>query len=113
MRKLFLSLILLSAPAAAQIMSGSIAGTIVDSSGATIAGAALTLVHTSTGATRKDVSEASGDFLFNGIDGGEYSLRIEKPGFKLMRREGIVLATGDRIALGKIALDLGSVNETV
>src|SRR5438045_7786821 len=113
MLKIILALMLLAVAAEAQIMSGSVAGTVMDSSGATIAGASLTLVHTATGATRRAVSEASGNFLFNAVDGGEFTLRVEKEGFKAMRREGIVLATGDRIALGAIALDLGSVSETV
>src|SRR5436305_7737450 len=113
MFKLVLTLIAMAAPAAAQIMSGSVAGTIVDSSGATIGGASLTLVHTSTGATRRVTSDAAGNFLFNAVDGGDYSLRIEKEGFKALQRENIVLATGDRMALGNIMLDLGSVTETV
>src|SRR5436305_7621673 len=113
MLKIILTLIALALPVQAQIMSGSIAGTIMDSSGATIAGASLTLLHTSTGATRRVSSDASGNFLFNAVDGGEYNLRVEKEGFKAMLREHIVVATGDRIALGNVALDLGSVTETV
>src|SRR5207237_10357572 len=50
---------------------------------------------------------------FNGVEGGEYSLRIEQQGFKALQRENIVLATGDRVALGNITLELGSVTETV
>src|SRR4029450_9863335 len=107
------TLLSLALPVEAQIMSGSVAGTIVDSSGATISGANLTLVHTSTGVPRHLTSDAAGNFLFNAVDGGEYTLRIEKEGFKGHQRKGIVVATGDRVALGSIALDLGAVTETV
>jgi hypothetical protein len=113
MLKILLTLLSLAVPAMGQIMSGSVAGTVVDSSGATIPGASLTLVHTATAVARRAASDPAGNFLFNAVDGGEYSLRIEKEGFKTLQREGIVLATGDRIALGNIALDLGAVTETV
>ncbi len=102
------------APAAnAQIMSGSIAGTITDSTGAVVGEAALALTQTSTGVARRATSDAAGKFLFNGIDGGQYTLRIEKAGFKAQDRKGIILSTGDRISLGQIPLDLGAVSETV
>jgi hypothetical protein len=115
MCKLLLILILISLalPATAQIMSGSIAGAIKDTSGAAVPGAYLTLTHTTTGVARTFTSDSAGDFLFNAVDGGEYSLHIEKPGFKTMQRSGIVLSTGDRIALGNITLELGSQTETI
>ena len=108
-----LSFFIVAPSASPQIMSGSIAGTITDSTGATIGGAAMTLVHISTGVSRRAVSDVSGNFLFNGVDGGDYSLRIEKSGFKAHERKGIVVSTGDRVALGHIPLDLGALTETV
>ena len=78
-------------------MSGSVAGIIMDSSGATIAGASLTLVHTSTGATRGVTSDVSGNFLFNAVDGGEYSLRIRLP--MLVREKLRIRSTGDELVL--------------
>src|SRR5262245_55427056 len=114
MQKLLLTLaIAVALPANAQIMSGSLSGVVTDSTSATVAGASLTLIHSATGAVRHITSDATGSFLFNAVDGGEYSLRIEKEGFKTLERKGIVMATGDRIALGNVALDLGAVTETV
>jgi hypothetical protein len=81
--------------------------------GAVVGEAALTLTQNSTGVARRGTSDAVGNFLFNGIDGGEYTLRIEKSGFKAQVRKGIILSTGDRISLGHIPLDLGAVSETV
>jgi hypothetical protein len=115
-RSVFFSLLVLSAQQFqmhAQIMSGSIAGIVVDSSGSIVGEATLTLLHVSTGVSRRLATDATGNFLFNGVDGGEYTLRIEKPGFKAMERKAINLPTGDRISLGHIALDLGAVSETV
>ncbi len=110
---LLLSLLALMPGARAQIMSGSIAGTLTDSSGASIVNAALTLVHTSTGVARHAESGATGEFLFNGVDGGEYVLKVQKAGFKAMERRGMILSTGDRFSLGAIVLELGAMTETV
>ncbi|HTM48115.1 MAG TPA: carboxypeptidase regulatory-like domain-containing protein [Bryobacteraceae bacterium] len=116
MTKRALSLLLLSAcipSLRAQIMTGSIAGTITDSSGATIPEASLSLTQVTTGTARHSKTDASGDFLFNGVDGGEYQLTVEKTGFKTLQRRGIVIATGDRVAIGAVVLDVGAVSETV
>lgn len=110
---LLYSLYVLAPIANAQIMSGSIGGTVTDSTGAMVAEATLTLTHISTGVARKGVSDATGNFLFNGVEGGEFNLRIEKTGFKALERRSINLSTGDRLSLGNVMLDVGAVNETV
>src|SRR5215471_6245713 len=113
MFRLLLCLVASCVPVAAQIMSGSISGTLRDTSGAALADARLTLTHIATGVPRSVVSDNSGDFLFNAVDGGDYNLRIEKAGFKVMQRTNLVLATGDRIALGNITIEVGAVSDTV
>ena len=100
-------------PAQAQIFTGSISGYVVDPSGGLVSEAAVTLVHTATGMTRKSVADAAGNFIFPGLEGGEYELRITKAGFKTAERKGIVLATGERISVGQVVMELGALSETV
>jgi hypothetical protein len=97
----------------AQIVTGSIAGTITDPSGSVIPGVSVTLLQVSTNSARHSVTDAAGVFLFGGLDGGEYNLTAAKPGFKTYEQKGLILSTGDRIALEHLVLDLGSVSETV
>jgi hypothetical protein len=110
---LALSLLCCSLGLKAQIMTGSITGAITDPSGSVVAGVAVTLVQVSTNSARHSVTDASGVFLFGGLDGGEYNLTAAKPGFKTYEQKSLILSTGDRIALEHIVLDLGAVNETV
>ena len=112
---LLLLALLLCAPAVstAQIMTGSIGGTLTDTSGSVVADVPVTLTQVSTGSARRSVTDSSGNFLFGGLDGGEYMLTASKTGFKTEERKGIILSTGDRLSVGRLVLELGAVNETV
>ncbi len=101
-------------PAArAQIMTGSIGGTAVDQSGAAVPGVSVALTQTSTGLVRHSQTDAAGNFLFGGLDGGQYDLTAAKAGFKTAERTSIILSTGDRISIGRLVLNVGAVSETV
>jgi hypothetical protein len=97
----------------AQIVSGSIVGRLVDPSGASVPGAALSLTNSTTGLERRAASDGEGGFLFAGLDGGVYHLKVESKGFKSLERRDINLPTGERISLGQLTLELGSTAETV
>ena len=62
----------------------SVSGTVVDASGAAVAGATVTMACPS-GRTEAATSSAGGEFAFGGVGGSfeapKCSLRIEKPGF--------------------------------
>lgn len=94
-------------------MTGSIGGTVADPSGAAVSDVAVTLTQTSTGLVRRSSTDVSGNFLFGGLDGGEYTLAAAKSGFKKTEQKGIMLTTGDRLSIGRLVLELGAVAETV
>ncbi len=108
-----IALLIMGAPLQAQIYTGSIAGTITDPSGASIPGATVTLTEQRTGVERKVNSQANGNFVFTGLDAGEYTLRVESSGFASLERRNTILPTGERLGLGSIALELGTVAEVV
>lgn len=97
----------------AQTITGSIVGTIHDPAGLAVAAAGVTLLHTSTGAQRKTKSLATGDFVFNAIEPGRYSLTVVSPGFKTAERTSIILTASERLSAGTIVLAVGQVSENI
>lgn len=64
----------------AGLSAASISGYIHDSTGAAVADAKVSIRNPDTSARQEAVTGSDGKFSF-GIDGGQYILRIEKPGF--------------------------------
>src|SRR5580704_4368244 len=61
---------------------GSVFGTVVDSTGALIAGAKATLSEPEHGFSRTVTSNAGGAYLFPDIPVGTYTLTVEAPKFE-------------------------------
>jgi hypothetical protein len=65
----------------AEEASASLVGTIYDSQGAVIANANIILLNERTGKEQKAASNEEGVFHVEGLEAGEYTLRVESPGF--------------------------------
>ena len=116
MRLLVVSLIALLlplSPARAQIVTGSITGTVTDPNGLIVPGAAIRLVQAETGRERQLKSGEQGAFSIGGLDAGRYSLTISHSGFKTLEVSDLRLATGERLPVGELRMELGQVTETV
>lgn len=96
----------------AQTDRGTITGTVTDSSGARVAGAAVNITAVSTGITTKVISNADGNYSLPNLQIGKYNVSVEHPGFKKYTQEGIVLNTGQTVGVD-ISLQVGNVTETV
>ncbi|MGI9073273.1 MAG: carboxypeptidase regulatory-like domain-containing protein [Bryobacteraceae bacterium] len=81
MKTIFLSLMLSSA-ALAQVSSGSFYGQILDESGALVANARVTAQQKSTGFARSVVSDPSGSYRISDLVPGNYSMTVERTGFR-------------------------------
>ena len=110
---LFVSLTLLGSLANAQTISGTITGTVVDSSAAAVPDAAVTLTNESTQETRNTKSDTSGEFVFAALQPGTYTVSVTKQGFETVRRTGLLLQTNQRLATGSIALTIGQTTQTL
>src|ERR1700748_888491 len=69
------------ATANAQVDAGTVAGTVKDRSGAMIPASNLSLKGDQTGVTITTHSSASGEYAFNGVAPGRYTLTVECAGF--------------------------------
>jgi uncharacterized surface anchored protein len=69
-------------PACAQGITGSMTGTVTDSSGAVIVGAMVTVREVDTNLTRTTKTSAAGTFTITQLPPGHYSVKFDNPGFK-------------------------------
>ena len=106
-------LVLHATTIAAQSISGSMFGSVLDSSGSAVQGAQLKLVHSGTGAERAALTDARGEFAISALGPGQYSLTVEARGFKKLVRGDIELTSSERLSLGSLNLELGTVTEQV
>jgi len=96
----------------AQNVYGTLAGTVTDSSGASIADAAVTLTNLDNGEKRAIQSDSSGNYAFPNIPPGRYKLEGEKAGFKKFAQEPILVQIESGLRVN-IVLAVGSQTETV
>ena len=87
-RQLFASVALI-ATAQCQTSCGTVTGTVLDSSGAIIKGANITLTSRQTGIRRSAGSNDSGVNRFDAVDVGGYDLQVVQPGFRTYVEVGI------------------------
>lgn len=109
-----LSLLSVLGPAVyGQSVTGQITGTVADSTGSVVAGAAVTLTHDLSKQVHQFVTESNGSFVFTGLVPGNYSLRITQPGFKVYDQHGIVVSSQERVDLHQIRLEVGDVSTSI
>src|SRR6266404_4969513 len=108
-----LALLVLNTIASGQSITGSISGTVMDSSGGVIPTASVTLVNDQTKDKRDQVTNDSGRFNFVSVQPGVYTLKIEHQGFETLLRTKVVLSANESLALGELRLQPGQVTETV
>src|ERR1035437_7865414 len=100
-------------PLTAQVTTGSVTGSVVDSSGGNVPGATVSLTSDATKEVHNGTANATGTFTFPAVQPGSYSLKVEHAGFKSSERNGINVAAMDHVALGDIELQVGAVSETI
>jgi hypothetical protein len=106
-------MIALAAPLLSQIATGTVVASIRDPGGLAVAGATITLTHSATGRVREASTSQAGDFVIAGLESGAWSVRVTMQGFKQAERSGVNVATGERVSLGDIVLEIGAVSESV
>jgi hypothetical protein len=83
-----------SVPGWAQSGRGTLTGTVTDTNGAALQGAALNLSETNTGSRYAAVSGPEGLFTFPELPPGSYSLTVAAPGFQSYTQNGITISVG-------------------
>jgi len=96
----------------AQVTTATFYGIVTDPSGAVVAGAEATLTNEGTQATLRQATDNSGEFVFNFVPPGTYTLKIQANGFKVSSNTGIALSAAENLRRTYV-LAVGAVSESV
>lgn len=108
----FLLLVAGFGPRAAAQSSAVVSGQVVDSTGAAIKGATVTLVRPSTKVTNTTSSDAAGVYILPPVAVGTYELTVTAAGFSPWHDKDIILEVGAQRTI-KAVLAVGSLDSTV
>jgi hypothetical protein len=92
--------------------TGTILGTVTDSTGAIVSDAAVTVTNTATNAKVRITSSSSGDYQASSLNPGSYSVSAEMSGFQKSVTSSFTLAVDQKIRVN-VMLKPGAVTETV
>lgn len=95
-----------------QAVTGSLVGSVTDSSGAAVPGAKVAIVEVKTGIGRSTTTNQSGNYAFTNLDAGTYKVEVEQPGFRKAVREGIDVLVNSTLR-ADLELQPGVVSEVV
>ncbi|HMI50699.1 MAG TPA: TonB-dependent receptor [Candidatus Saccharimonadales bacterium] len=110
--RFLLAFFLFTAPAFAQLDSGTIVGNVHDQSGAAVASASVTITSNDTNAQYKVETDGNGDYVSPPLRVGAYSIRVEASGFKSETKEKVTLQVQDRIRYD-FSMVIGAVTDNV
>src|SRR5580765_5818469 len=96
----------------AQTGTSNITGTIRDSNGAAVPGATVTAKNDSTGVTSTQTTTDSGLYSFSSLPVGNYTITVEKQGFKTLQKTSNALQVGEPLTVDG-TLEIGQVSEVV
>src|SRR5436190_21623516 len=106
------AIVLGSANLNAQGATAAISGTVLDPTGAAIAGASITVRNVGTAFSQTVVSNDQGRYLVPDLPIGEYEVQGSLPGFQTVVRRGIQLTVGSRPVVD-LQLPIGKTEETI
>jgi hypothetical protein len=96
----------------AQTNTGTFRGYITDPSGIAVAGAKATARNTNTGVLYSAASNDAGLFVITEVPAGQYSVTVEKAGFRRYVQAAATMTTGESVSLD-VKLTIGDVSESV
>ena len=101
-------LVLSCVMANAQVLTGTLSGTVEDQTGARIPGAAVTITSDTTGDKRDTKADGDGLFSVPALPPGTYTVIVSTKGFSSWKETGILLNQGDSRTIPNIHLKISS-----
>jgi len=108
----FALLAVLAVPAHAQVLYGSIVGTVTDATDARVPNAAVTITNKETGLTRSAESDDGGRYSFVNVLPGRYDLKVAVKGFRTIAQNDFDVSP-NTVGRADFKLEVGQLTETV
>ncbi len=96
----------------AQVLYGSIVGSVSDPTDSAVSRAAVEVTEVGTGRKWETATSSAGIYSFTTLPAGTYKVGISAPGFRSYLQQGVTL-TGNTVVRVNAHLDLGTVAESV
>ncbi|HTL02309.1 MAG TPA: carboxypeptidase-like regulatory domain-containing protein, partial [Vicinamibacterales bacterium] len=101
-------------PAWGQITTSTITGTIKDQQGGVMPGATVTLISETKGTQSTPVvTNDVGSFVIPNVTADTYTVQVEMPSFKTLKRAGLQVSAGSQVAVPPLTLEVGGAAEVV
>ena len=107
-----LALLILAVAAQAQDYRAKVQGIVTDTNKAALAGAKVTLKNIGTGIEVRRQTNADGNYIFDFVESGIYSVTIEAQGFKKFEQRNITIQNRGDVTVNA-AMEIGGVTEVV
>ena len=105
-------LLVLMLCAGAWAQTGSITGTVKDSSGAAIAGATVVVTSPERGITRTMATNSTGEYNESALPQGSYNVIVTATGFKKFEAKGVVLDVAQKARVD-VSMEVGAISTEV
>jgi hypothetical protein len=102
----------LAKTASAQAVTGTIVGTVADTTGAVLPGVTVTVKQTETGFSRVLTSDSNGEYTAASVPTGTYTVTAEISGFKTVSVSNIAVGVDQRVR-ADVKLEVGAMTESV
>ena len=109
---LFAACGLVPRPATAQVLYGSVVGTVQDDSGGAVPNAVVTIVNDFTTRKREVLTGEDGAYSFADVPAGSYTLTVAAKGFRTSRTNNVEVSI-NAVSRYDLRLQVGEVAETV
>jgi hypothetical protein len=96
----------------AQVLYGSIVGTIEDQSGAVVPNAQVQTTNRETGQNRTATADAAGNYSVVNLQPGTYDVRVTTTGFRTLTRENVEVRANE-VARANVRMEVGQITEQV
>src|SRR5689334_2555946 len=109
---LLAAVVLMSGSASAQVLYGTVVGTVLDQSGAVIPNVKITITDKDTGLSRDVMSDEAGRYTIGNLLPSTYELKATTQGFRTLTRTDVEVSV-NTVTRADLKMEVGAIAEQV